>query len=208
MRLGWTYGSFGMVLRTLSTRVFGISDRTRWRDLANHDIAWDKRTRAIAALVPDGAHVIEFGAGRCRLRDWLPPNCTYLPSDIVDRGSGSWLCDLNRRPLPPLERRAVTQVAVFSGVLEYVVDVRGVLRWLAPHVDRIAVSYNVAPEAGGSASRLQTAAARLSAGWVNSFTDAELRAIFRDASYRCAIDCAVEGERDERIYVFARSSAP
>jgi hypothetical protein len=205
IRLGWNYGSCGMVLRTLATRVFHVSDQARWRDLGNHDVTWDKRTRAIAELIPSGSRVIEFGAGRCQLRRWLPADCTYLPSDIVDRGSGSWLCDLNRRPLPQLERRAALQVAVFSGVLEYVVDVRGVLAWLAPHVDRIVVSYNLASEATGPGDRLQTVAARLSAGWVNSFTDAHLRECFADASFHLVTDCAVEGERDERIYAFARS---
>jgi hypothetical protein len=193
-----------MVLRTLATRVFRISDHKRWRDLGNHDVTWDKRTRAIGELIPSGSHVVEFGAGRCQLRHWLPGDCTYLPSDIVDRGSGAWQCDLNRRRLPQLERRAPIQVAVFSGVLEYVVDVRGVLAWLAPHVDRIVVSYNPATQATGPGNRLQMAAARLSAGWVNSFTDAELRACFRDASFHLVNSCAVDGERDERIYVFAR----
>jgi len=52
-------------------------------NLTNHDIAWDKRTRAIADLIPPGSHVVEFGAGRCQLRNWLPIDCTYVPSDIV-----------------------------------------------------------------------------------------------------------------------------
>jgi hypothetical protein len=205
MRLGWNYGSYGMVLRTLATRLFRISDRTRWRDLGNHDFTWDKRTRAIAELVPSGSDVIEFGAGRCQLRRWLPQDCTYRPSDIVDRGSGSWLCDLNRRPLPQLERSAGVQVAVFSGVLEYLVDLPGVLAWLGPHVDRVVASYNCAPASAGRANRLQMLAERLSAGWVNGFTDAELRACFGDASFRLINSSPVEGERDERIYVFARS---
>jgi hypothetical protein len=132
MRLGWRYGSVGMVLRTLATKLFRKSDRARWTNLTNHDIAWDKRTRAIADLIPRGSHVVEFGAGRCQLRNWLPIDCTYVPSDIVSRGPDTWLCDLNLRPLPKLRRQAAVQVAVFSGVLEYVADLTSVLRWLAP----------------------------------------------------------------------------
>ena len=60
IKLGWKYGSCGMVLRTLRTRLFHASDRKRWTDLRNHDVDWDTRTRAIAALVPPGSHVIEL----------------------------------------------------------------------------------------------------------------------------------------------------
>ncbi len=33
--VGWKYGSIGMVLRTLRTRLFRASDRERWQDLSN-----------------------------------------------------------------------------------------------------------------------------------------------------------------------------
>src|ERR1700756_2675299 len=99
IRLGWRYGSFGMILRTLRTKWFCVSDHERWKDLRNHDIDWDKRTRAIADLIPPGSHVIDFGAGRRQLEHWLPAGCSYTPSDIVERGSDTLLCDLNRRPL-------------------------------------------------------------------------------------------------------------
>ena len=69
----------------------------------------------------------------------------YVPSDIVSRGPDTWLCDLNRRPLPKLRRQAAVQVAVFSGVLEYVTDLTSVLRWLAPETDCIIASYNCVP---------------------------------------------------------------
>jgi hypothetical protein len=62
----WKYGNLGMILHTLRTRVFRVSDRERWEDLRYHDVAWDQRTRAIADLIPPGSRVIEFGAGRRR----------------------------------------------------------------------------------------------------------------------------------------------
>jgi hypothetical protein len=197
-----------MVLRTLGTRLFRASDHERWSDLENHDITWDNRTRGIADLVPAGSHVIEFGAGRCQLRQWLPNDCTYLASDIVHRGSGTWICDLNRRPLPPLGRKAALQVAVFGGVLEYVVDLPSVLVWLAPHVDCVIASYSCAPPSDTRAKRFRVSAARLSAGWVNSFTQAELTACFNDASYELTKSAAVRGERDEHIYLFTSCRRP
>jgi hypothetical protein len=206
IRLGWKYGSFGMLLRTLRTRLFGTSDHERWKDLCNHDVDWDTRTRAIAALVPPGSHVIEFGAGRRQLQRWLPGDCFYVPSDIVDRGAGTLLCDLNRRPLPTLGRQAPLQIAVFSGVIEYVVDLPGVLAWLAPQVDRVIASYNCAPSSRTAARRLRVTAARLSAGWVNDFTQIEIIARFSDAGFKLVTTYAVSGTQAEHIYVFSRGS--
>jgi hypothetical protein len=204
IRLGWKYGSCGMVLRTLRTRLFRVSDRERWKDLHNHDVDWDARTRAIASLVPPGSHVIEFGAGRRQLQRWLPGDCSYTPSDIVDRGSGTLLCDLNRRPLPTLGRKAPQQIAVFSGVIEYVVDLPSVLAWLAPQVDQIITSYNCAPPSDTAAKRLRVTAARLSAGWVNDFTQAEIIARFSDAEFKLVTIYAVSSAQAEHIYVFSR----
>ena len=53
-----------VTVRSLLCRVFGWSDRSRWSDTKELLTDWDERTRILARLVPDGARVIEFGAGR------------------------------------------------------------------------------------------------------------------------------------------------
>jgi hypothetical protein len=204
-RLGWEYRRVGIVIRTLRTRVLGISDRKRWCDLRNHDITWDKRTRNIAALIAPDSNVIEFGAGRRQLPRWLPPNCDYVASDIVARGEGTLLCDLNKRPLPSLPHKTNVQVAVFSGVLEYVVDVPGVINWLSTHVDQVIASYNCITPTESALGRIRAAAARLSAGWVNGFTQSELIASFNKAGFALIKCQSVEGEEAEHIYFFAKS---
>jgi hypothetical protein len=204
IRLSWKYGSFGMILRTLRTRFFRVSDCKRWKDLCNHEVDWDERTRTIAGLVPPGSHVIEFGAGRRQLERWLSAGCSYTPSDMVERGSGTLLCDLNRRPLPKLERQASLEVAVFGGVLEYVVDLPALLTWLAPQIDWVIASYNCASPARTVTSRLRTLTARLSSGWVNGFTEAEIIACFTNAKFTLSTICAVNGAQGEQIFVFSR----
>jgi hypothetical protein len=201
IRLGWNYGSLGMILRTLRTILFRVSDHERWQDLRNHDVDWDKRTRAIADLIPPGSHVIEFGAGRRQLERWLPAGCSYTPSDIVDRGPGTLLCDLNRRPLPTLDRQAPFQIAVFSGVLEYVVDLPSVLTWLAPQFDSVIASYNCASPVSSAMKRLRLMAARLSSGWVNHFTEAEIIGYFTDAKF--TVSRIVSSAEGERIFLFS-----
>jgi hypothetical protein len=195
-----------MVLRTLRTRLFHVSDRERWNDLHNHDVDWDIRTRFIAHLVPSGSHVIEFGAGRRQLERWLPADCSYTPSDIVDRGPGTVLCDLNRRPLPTLARGAPLQIAVFSGVIEYVVDLPSVLAWLAPQTDWIIASYNCATQSRTAAKRLRVTASRISSGWVNDFTEAEIVACFADSKFMLRTISAVSSPQGEQIFVFSRGT--
>ena len=100
----------------------GRADYRRWKALQHHEQWWDERTEEMARLIPPGSIIIEFGAGRRQLERFLPPGCKYVPSNLVDRGPGTIVCDLNRLPLPDL-RHLCLNVAVFGGVLEYVADV-------------------------------------------------------------------------------------
>src|SRR5436190_22890161 len=101
--------------------VLGGSDYRRWARAENLKDRWDSRTKLIASLVPAGSRVIEFGAGKRQLERHLHPSCTYLPSDIVDRGPGTLIIDLNADPLIDLGPHRVDPAAL-SGVLEYVHD--------------------------------------------------------------------------------------
>ena len=204
IRLGWKYGTVGLVVRTLRTRMFRVSDHERWKDLRNHEVDWDERTRAIAGLVPAGSHVIEFGAGRRQLERWLPAGCSYAPSDIVDRGPGTLLCDLNRRPLPTLGRKGPLQIAVFGGVMEYIVDLPSVLTWLSPQIDCVIASYNCALPVDRATKRLRMIGARLLSGWVNHYTEAEIIAFFAAAKF--AVSKIVNGAHGEQIFVFSRGT--
>src|SRR5438105_15076772 len=78
------------------------SDYGRWSNPENLERRWDLRTRQLAQLIPKDSTVVEFGAGRRQLELYLDPSCAYVPSDLTDRGPGTIVCDLNRRPLPAL----------------------------------------------------------------------------------------------------------
>jgi hypothetical protein len=82
------------------------------------------------------------GRGRHRLRAdgpaRLSPRSTrYIPVDIVDRGPGTILTDLNRDCLPPLP----TRTAAVLGVVEYVIDLPRLFTQLR-QFDRVVLSYN------------------------------------------------------------------
>ena len=72
------------------------TDSSRWADTRNILEVWEPRTKQVAALVPNNSRVIEFGAGNRNLERYLDPSCTYVPSDLVDRGPGTIVCDLNK----------------------------------------------------------------------------------------------------------------
>jgi hypothetical protein len=151
-----------------------------WANLDRHAPEWDERTAMIADVIPAQSSVVEFGCGRRVLETLLPDVCVYIPSDIVWRGPNTWVCDLNRRPLPKMPPHV--GIAVFSGVLEYLFDLAAVLRWLsASNVTTIVASYACVRPAG--LSRVFDTIDRLRFGWVTSYSENELCATFNAAGY-------------------------
>jgi hypothetical protein len=178
-------------------RSVGRSDYARWGDVDSLETWWESRTQTLARMIPDGTRVLEFGAGRRRLAAFLGPRCTYMASDLVDRGGDTFICDLNRRPLPELGPLR-PQVAVFAGVLEYVRDVPAVVAWLAPHVSACVASY-AGVHRGGLWNRLAVSANRTYYGYMNSYSEPELIAIFTRHGFRCV---RTESWNDQRLYRF------
>ena|SRR5690349_8642374 len=176
------------------------TDYRRWSDLHSIDADWEPRTRLIATFVPKGSRVIEFGAGTRRLETYLDPSCQYVPSDIADRGPGTFICDLNRRPLPTLD---CFDTAVLIGVLEYVQNVPSVLDWLARHVSHCAVSYVCARSAPHTFAALRDALGRLRMGWMNSYREQDLLAMFEARGFRRVKDATW---MNNRVYLFSQSA--
>jgi hypothetical protein len=172
----------------------GGSDYRRWGDPRSLSPDWDLRTQQIARLIPQGASVLEFGAGRMTLRAHLPDGCKYTPSDLIDRGSGTIVCDLNARELPAFPAH---DVAVFSGVLEYINDIDYLLNSIAQSVRVIIASYAVHEQVPGKLERR-------SHGWVNDYTSGEFEALFLRSGFRRD---RVESWRGQAIYRFVREDA-
>lgn len=168
------------------------TDAKRWEDISNLRENWDERTILIAGMIPAGSDVIEFGAGRFVLRDNLPSNCMYQPSDIVDRGEGTIVCDLNQS-FPVLTKRYTH--AVFSGVLEYIADIGCVADNLKEHADTIIASY-------ATIDRMPDRIKRKRRGWINHLTGEQFVAIFCERGYELASSTAW---KNQTIYVFRNS---
>jgi hypothetical protein len=176
------------MVRTLRNTLMWLvvrSDYRRWTSAEGLEEWWSARTDIIAELVPPDSRVIEFGAGRRHLEKHLPLGCTYTPLDLVDRGPGTIVCDLNRRPLPDLRDRAF-DVAVFAGVLEYLRDVPSLIAWLRSiGISTAIVSFDPVPAGLSFTGRVRERRRRLYFGYMCNLTEAELVRCFDAAQMRC-----------------------
>jgi hypothetical protein len=187
------------MLRVVTT-LLKKTDRRRWADPRNLYASWESRNKQVAALVPNNSRVIEFGAGKRVLERYLDPSCTYVPSDIIDRGPGTIVCDLNQRPLPDLGSNN-HDVAVLSGVLEYVRDVPSLLDWLTKCVTVCVLTYAPAKASGYSPRALLETIGRLRHGWMNSYCEEELQSLFCERGF----ELVQEKDWEEQcVFVFSR----
>jgi hypothetical protein len=165
------------LIQVFTLRRSRTSDYARWSDADNLHAWWHERTIKLAALVPPGSAVIEFGAGRRQLEALLERPARYVPSDLVDRGPGTVICDLNARPLPALADFDV-DVAVFSGVFEYVVDVPAIVEWLGGSVTHVVTSYASVADGADPIGRTRAHVERLENGYMNHYTREQFIGVF------------------------------
>ena len=177
--------------RTSLRKYGGGSDYRRWEGCSGLSADWDSRTEQIAMLIPPRTSVLEFGAGRMVLKKFLPQGCTYTPSDLVDRGAGTVVFDLNAREFPEFPPH---DVAVFSGVLEYVNDIPHLVSHLSRLVGMIIASYAGTDEHPDIKERR-------SSGWVNDYSSKGLQEVFWAAGFR---PDQIVTWRSQTIYRFIR----
>ncbi len=145
------------------------TDIGRWERTARELPSWDERNRVIASFIPDGAAVLDVGAGRRTLRSYLAPGCTYQPMDCVPSDEQTILVEFNKGRIPELER--TYDVVVCSGILEYIDDSAMFLRIVGGWGKRLLLSY--AP-----LDNQPDIARRRANGWFNDLTLAELEDLF------------------------------
>jgi D-ribose pyranose/furanose isomerase RbsD len=148
------------------------SDINRWKDAKELFKDWNERTALLASYVKSNSAVIEFGAGNMSLRNLLHENCSYTPSDLVKRFEETVVCDLN---LPISINLSSFDVAVFSGVLEYVYEIDAVFEQLQNNIHHVILSYACADICTHN---------RLGNGWLSDYTQDQLLAIFDRFGYQ------------------------
>ena len=99
---------------------------------------WLERSRYLAEFIPQGASVLDFGAGEQDLRGLLPGS-RYVPVDTVKTTPDTRLCDFNAGKWPQIREKF--DVVVVAGVLEYANDPTKVLRRLKGYGATILLCY-------------------------------------------------------------------
>ncbi|MBG26600.1 MULTISPECIES: hypothetical protein [Croceibacter] len=148
------------------------SDFERWSSNESLNIHWNERTKILGDKVPYYSRVIEFGAGHNFLQDYLDDSIAYTPSDIVKRYRNTVVYDLNKKPLE-LKIDAFN-VAIFSGVLEYVYDVNNVFKQLSNSIEYVYLSYCCSDRSNRT---------REANGWLSDYSYAQIVAIFNINGY-------------------------
>ena len=162
------------------------TDYERWRELASTTGRWNpSRAQRVAAVIPDGARVLDLGAGSMVLKRHLKTYCTYTPADIYDRGQGCIVVDLNKYEFPDGCYDWVTMV----GLIEYLKDPRWVLTRAGQAAPRIIVSYNPTNALWNFRSRRNT-------GWICHLSEERLIRIVQQAGFKRTVIVApaLEGE--------------
>ncbi|WOJ89492.1 polysaccharide pyruvyl transferase family protein [Methylocapsa polymorpha] len=151
------------------------TDTERWRSVASHYESWRQRSKLLASYVRPGERVFEFGAGNSVLAGALPAGCGYVGSDVAPLARNIVIFDLNAPTLPQLRGH---DVAVFSGVLEYVHDVLRLSAFLSQNFASVICSY-----AACVSSSVEEIERRRYSGWFNDFSEVEFLEIFRGAGF-------------------------
>jgi len=207
MILSTRFHRFVRTTATLRRKLLRKADHTRWTDAKSFCPEWSERAKIIAGLIPKGSRVIEFGAGMRQLQSYLDPSCTYIASDLISRGQDELIVDLEKRPLPELPDDRF-DVAVFAGVLEYLSDAPSVLSWICQYVTACIFSYECTPRASHMYGRVKQTWNRAALGWVNAYTEDELKSIVARAGFFCATQTIWHAQDgSEPIFVFQRVSS-
>jgi hypothetical protein len=142
----------------------------------NWDSRWENdlpvctgRNKRIAELIAPGSSVLDIGAGKMELKGFLK-GCRYQPVDFIKRCDETIVCDLNGIIYLPS-----CDVAVFSGVLEYIKNIPHVLGKL--NAKTIIASYMVFDMNASLENRRFN-------GWVNDFTEDEIVKLFSFCGFK------------------------
>jgi len=194
----WLCAAALRVTKSATMRLFGWSDYKRWENSESYLAWWSSRTERIARLIPDGSRVLEFGAGTRLLESFLAHGCEYVSFDLIDRGPGTVICDLNQRPLPRLSYLQ-SNVAVFSGVLEYINDLPSLVGWLSRQTPMCIASYECVKSRPYTAKRVAELVRRAYHGYMSYYTEQMLVSLFKAKGFSCT---AIENWRDQKLFVF------
>lgn len=141
-------------------------DFSRWSDPASYLSHWSRRAELASRLIPDGASILEIGAGAGDFRRFIQDRCKYVGSDLVPQDNTLLTLNIDADPLPDGEFDFV----VLLGVLEYLYEAEAAVRKVCEASTNVVCSYCCLPKRSKSVPEGRVAELRWRAGWVNNYT--------------------------------------
>ena len=119
-----------------------MTDISRWKALATSECVpvWGDRTEFISTLIDSGATVLDIGCGNQHLKTCINESCSYTPLDCV-AGENVIVLDFNSVDVSSILLSTKHDVAVCSGVLEYIHDKSAALNFIHNNSDTAILSY-------------------------------------------------------------------
>ena len=136
------------------------------------------------------------------LKRYLDPSCTYVASDLVQRGPDTFVCDLNRRPLPDPSALCTRTSPCSPGCWSTSATCRWSSRGCRATSGTAWLSYAVAAP-GGLVRAARAGARRTYYGYMNSYSEADLVALFHQGGFACL---RTDSWNDQRLFLFARAA--
>jgi hypothetical protein len=154
-------------------------DRDRWGNPSSYRPQWGERSRIAAALVPDGASVLEIGVGAGVFRDLVSARTRYVGADLEPLEGTTIRLDLDRDEIP----HQTFGYAVLLGVFGYLRRPQAAAQKVCRSADRIIVSY-CCRRADSTVQEVRESRRRR--GWLNDFTQAEFIELFTRHGFELA----------------------
>lgn len=183
---------WSLALKTVVLKFVSRSDKERWEQNGALQDQWQDRTKILAQNIRGGSKVFEFGAGKMFLKNFLPANCTYTPSDLIGRTEEMLIIDLNGQLIDIPD----TDYIVFSGVLEYVTDIDKVLKFYSKFTNNILMSYAVL-------DAFPVIIRRRKEGWISDKSHKEILQLAETINFKISV---LGNWKNQRLYHFKRSN--
>jgi len=144
--------------------------QNEWKDNEYFDSAWKSRQELLSERISvEDISVCDFGCGPGWLKEFISENKQYYGVDYVKRDTETIVCDLNKGEFP--NQLEGVDVAVCSGVIEYIENVEDFVERLAGFCSKVVMSYCSLEEIGALRARKKLA-------WKNHYYTGQLIEIF------------------------------
>lgn len=169
---------------------YNLANRIFWK-YNEINVNWHERSEMIQGHIPPNHSVLEFGAGKGRLKD-ISQNSNYLATDLILRPGIDLIIDLNK----PFQLEHKYDTSVLAGVLEYLDSPFNSLKRVAEHTSyNIILTYCFPSDGFKKYNRRKLM-------WVNDLTESNLISIFKELGFKILSSELIEKKRDYRQHIW------